>query len=126
VTLGWEEQAQKVSRRDRTQDDPAARAAPNVDRSRLNCRGRCRQSRDLHFEAQGRSGAHCQGGKEREVQNGRQLSYRKLAAGLYPTVGALRLYRRRQSGLGHDPKNRTFQAEGRGFSPLEGGLEGGR
>ena len=67
---GLEDQAKLVSGRDRGQDDPAARSAPDGSARRLDCRGSCRQPRDLCLEAGGRGGAHCQGGEERELQNG--------------------------------------------------------
>jgi NADPH:quinone reductase-like Zn-dependent oxidoreductase len=34
---------------------------------RRECRGSCRQPRDIYFEAGGRGGAHCQGGKAPEL-----------------------------------------------------------
>ena len=65
-----EDQTKLVSGRDRGQDDPAARSAPNGNARRRQYRGSCRQPRDLCIEARGRSDAHCQGGEERELPNG--------------------------------------------------------
>jgi hypothetical protein len=44
----------------------------------------------MYFEAGGRGGAHCQGGEERELQNGSQLTQPKSAAGLH--VGGWRRF----------------------------------
>jgi hypothetical protein len=39
-----------------------------------DCRGGRRQPRNLYFEAGGGGGVHCQGGEERELQNGSRLT----------------------------------------------------
>ena len=65
-----EEQAELVLGRDRGQDDPAAGPAPDGNARKRDCRGSCRQPRDLYIEAGGRGGSHCQGGEEHELGNG--------------------------------------------------------
>ena len=78
-----EVEAELVPGRDRGQDDPAARAAPDGNaRRRDRCRSR-RQPRDLCLQA-GRGGrAHCAGGEVRERQDGGRLTKPDRTAGLH-------------------------------------------
>jgi hypothetical protein len=48
-----------------------------------DCRGGRRQPCDLCIEAGRRGGAYCQGGEERELQNGRRLTQPDFSAGLH-------------------------------------------